>query len=155
MQRSEKEQDWIDDEVPCFVTKGSRSGNKAQSEHLEVAIAFWGSSEAEVRTKHKPSGLYWIERKSSLHRSLSHWRSFYELKKEVRFCREQSLSVCKPYFCYDYHGNEILVQKTKLCGASQSVVLKRLRQRLLRKTEHYPVLAGHSGRTPINSTLSR
>lgn len=55
LRRSEKNQDMVDDQVPCFVTEGGPSGNAAQPEHLEAVKVTWDNTEAEARKGHKTS----------------------------------------------------------------------------------------------------
>lgn len=49
MQRSEKEQNVTEEELPCFVTESSSNREAVYLEHREALLAFLGDVEAENR----------------------------------------------------------------------------------------------------------
>lgn len=71
---------------------------------------------------------------------------YIKAQEDDDFSGERPLLVGKSQSDLRYDLYRILVQKSKLDGAVQQPVPERLRHRLL-QLAHYPVLAGHPGRT--------
>lgn len=55
IRRSTEEHDVIDDDVPCFATKGRPGGTAVHFDHREAVISVLNSTVAETRTEHTNS----------------------------------------------------------------------------------------------------
>lgn len=55
LRRSEEEQELVNDEVSCFVTKDSPNGDETQPRHRKGVLVFCGNAEAETRTENTAS----------------------------------------------------------------------------------------------------
>lgn len=127
MRGSREGQQVIDEEVPCFVTKGSPSEDAAHRDHCEATIAFWGSTETETRTRQTTLSTVLDVDDEPETQDLFTQQKFLQPQREDRLCQERSDSVSDPHFCFDCAQYVILVQKHKLDKFLRGVVPEILR----------------------------
>lgn len=137
-------QDVVDDAAPCFLTKGSPSGDAGQPDLHKAVRAFWSTTETEAGTEHRVSHtLLDVQEKPSTIDPFTP-EKFLKARKGDRLCRHWAKSVTDHQSLIKCDRHEILLRKSKLEGALQRVVLKRIRHQLLHQA-YSSVLSGHPG----------
>lgn len=74
--RSKEKQDFVDDEVPCFVTESNPDGIAAHLDHREAVKAFWDSNGTKSQKEHTILSTVLDVEKDPVTPVSSDWRSF-------------------------------------------------------------------------------
>lgn len=152
LRRSEKENEVVDEEAPCFFTDDSPDGKAGQPKHCDTVIVFWSSTKVETRTEHTtPSTVLDVDEEPVAPDPFTAGE-FLQSQRDDKCCQQQAESTRDRQSCFDYDQHVILVQRAKLADDVQRVVSERFSHRLLHPA-HYLLVARHPSRARMYYTL--